>query len=152
MLGSDQTRQAPRNPEPESKAADATGGPETHLDQAAAHATWLTPSFTPGTLLLILNAGQATWTPIWEVIRGATAIQSLPSGSTGDVSGAQLATIEKVCTFGWEGGAIDIVQLGKAQITMHHPILTADGWMTARQAVAKGHGQVLSDRIYPNDV
>ena len=107
-----------------------------------------TPSFSPGTLLLILNAGQAAWIPIWKVKCGATVIQSLPSGSTGDVSGAQLATIEKVRTFRLVGGVIDIVQLGKAHITIHHPILTVDGWMTASQAAAKGHGQVLPGRMY----
>ena len=72
-------------------------------------------------------------------------IQSLPSGYSGDVSGAQSATIERVWTFGRVGDVIDIVQLHKAYITANHPIHTVDGWM---MAAAKGHGQVLSDRVY----
>ena len=120
---SDQSHLAPGKTQPKSNAVCATRGLESsrpppthpdikteefHLNQATAQATWLTPSFTPGTLLLILNAGQATWIPIWEVTCGTTAIQSLPSGSTGDVSGAQLATIEKVLTFRRGEGVIDI--------------------------------------------
>ena len=117
--------------QPKLTAADATSELDPHLYQAMALATWVKPSYAPDTLLLTLNAGQATWIPIWEVTCGATAIQSLPSGSTGDVSGAQLATIEKVLTFRRGVGVIDIAQLGKAHITKHHPILAVDGWMTA---------------------
>jgi len=65
------------------------------------------------------------------------------------VSWAQSATIEKVWTFGRRRDEIDIVQLGKAYITAHHPIHTVDGWMMASQAAAKGQGQVLSGRVYP---
>jgi len=97
---------------------------------------------------LILNAGKATWIRLWDAKRGATVIQSLPSGHTGDASGAQSATIERVWTFGRGGGGNDVVKFGKAYITANHPIHTVDGWMMANQAAAKGHGQVLSDRVY----
>ena len=35
--------------------------------------------------------------------------------------------------------------MGECIITAHHHIQTADGWMTARQAAAKGHGDFLSN-------
>ena len=81
-------------------------------------------------------------------MRGATVIQSLPSGNIGDVRGAQSTTLEKVWKFEGGGDEIDIVQIGKAYITANHPILTVDGWMLAGQAAAKGHGKFLSDREY----
>jgi len=121
---------------------------ETQLVQATAQEYWLTPSFTPDTHILILKAGVASWTQIGDARRGATVIQSLPSGNIGDVRGAQSATLEKVWEFEGGGDEIDIVQIGKAYITANHPILTVDGWMLASQAAAKGHGQFLSDREY----
>ena len=113
---------------------------EIQLDQATAQKNWLTPSLTPDTHILILKADKATWIPIGDAKRGATVIQSLPSGYIGDVSGAQSATIERVWTFGRVGDVIDIVQLGNAYITANHPIHTVDGWMMSSHAAAKGHG------------
>ena len=74
---------------------------------------------------LDVKAGEASWIQIGDARRGATAIQSLPSGNIGDVSGAQSATLEKVWIFEEEGDEIDIVQIGKAYITANHPILTS---------------------------
>jgi len=120
-----------RDPQPKLAVTDATVKQDPHLSQTMTQATWYKPSYAPDTLLLILNSGQATWTPIGEVQVGATAIQSLPSGTTRNVSGAKLTTIERKLTFRQAGGVIDMVKLGMAHFTMHHPILTVEGWMTA---------------------
>jgi len=92
---------ANKNPHfPNSFHSDITTSPhsteEIQLDQATAQENWLTPSFTPDTHILILKADKATWIQIGDAKRGATVIQSLPSGYIGDVSGAQSATIERV--------------------------------------------------------
>ena len=118
------------------------------MDQATAQENWLTPSFTPDTRILILEADKASWIQIEEAENGATAIQFLPSGCLDDVCGAQLATIEKVWMLERGGNEVDIVQFGEAYITANHPILTSDGWMMASQAAAKGHGTALSDNVY----
>jgi len=142
---------ANKNPHPpKTLHSDTTISPhlmeETQLEQATAQEYWLIPSPTSDTYILILKAGEASWIQIGDARRGATVIQSLPSGNIGDVSGAQSATLEKVWIFEEEGDEIDIVQIGKAYITANHPILTVDGWMLAGQAAAKGHGKFLSDR------
>jgi len=108
----------------------------------------LTPNFTINTHILILTAGVASWTQIGDARRGATVIQSLPSGNIGDVSGAQSATLERVWIFEEGGDDIDIVQIGRAYLAANHPILTVDGWILASQAAAKGHGKLPSDRKY----
>jgi len=121
---------------------------ETQLVQATVQAYWLTPSFTTDTQILILKAGVASWTQIGDARRGATVIQSLPSGNIGDVRGAQSTTLEKVWKFEGGGDEIDIVQIGIAYISADHPIRTVDGWMLASQAAAKCHGKLPSDREY----
>jgi len=63
-----------------------------------------------------------------------------------------MAKIETVCTFGCPEDGIDIVQMGEALITAHHHILTAEGWMMARQAVQQGPGHLINnvqvERVY----
>ena len=44
---------------------------------------------------------------------------------------------------------IDIVRVGESIITAHHHIQTTDGWMTARQAAAKGYGDFLPNCAIP---
>jgi len=96
--------------------------------------------------------GGALWIPIYRVEKGDIVIQSLPSGNIEDLSGAMMAKIETVCTFGCPEEGIDIVQMGEALITAHHHILTAEGWMTARQAVQQGPGHLINnvqvERVY----
>jgi len=45
-----------------------------------------------------------------------------------------------------------MVRMGKSNITAHYHFQTAEGWMMARQAVAKGHGEFLPNvrilRVY----
>ena len=44
-----------------------------------------------------------------------------------------------------------MVKMGKCTITPRHHILTEEGWMTARQAAARGQGLVirsLIERVY----
>jgi len=45
-----------------------------------------------------------------------------------------MTKIETVCTFGCSKDGIDIVRMGKALLTAHHHLQTAEGWMTALQA------------------
>jgi len=97
---------------------------------------------------LILTAGVASWTQIRDVRGKATVIQTLPSGNIGDVSGAQLATLEKVWMCDGGEDEFDIVQVGKAYITANHPILIGEDWMLASQAAEKGHGKLSYDRDY----
>jgi len=92
---------ANRNPHPQKNRHSDTTFPshstvETQPVQAAVQEYWLTPSFTIDTHILILKAGVASWTQIGDARRGATVIQSLPSGNIGDMSGAQSATLERV--------------------------------------------------------
>jgi len=54
--------------------------------------------------------------------------------------------------FGRVGNEVDIVQFGEAHIIARHPIHTADGWMMASQAAAKGHGKALSAKVYSNSI
>jgi len=137
---------------PKTLHSDITTSPhsteEIQLDQATAQENWLTPSFTPDTRILILESYKASWIQIEDVKSGDTAIQFLPSRCLDDVCGAQLATIERVWMFERGDNDVDIVQFGEAYITANHPIHTADGWMMASQAVARGHGTVLSDNVY----
>jgi len=143
-----------RNPHPQKNRHSDTTFPshptvETQPVQVAVQEYRFTPSFTIDTHILILKAGVASWTQIGDARRGATVIQSLPSGNIGDVSGAQSAILERVWIFEGGGDDIDIVQIGKAYLTANHPILTVDGWILASQAAAKGHGKLPSDREYP---
>jgi len=120
---------------------------ETFPTQAAGQEYRLTPSFTSDTHILLLTAGVASWTPIRDARWGATVIQSLPYGNVGDVRRAQLATLEKVWFFEEEGDDI-IVQIGKAHLTANHPIHTAEGWLLASQAAARGYGLLSSVREF----
>ena len=115
--------------------------------QAAVQEYRLTPSFTSDTHILLLTAGVARWTQIRDARGGATVIQSLPSGNVGDVRRAQLATLQRVWFFEEEEDDI-IIQIGKAYLIANHPILTAEGWLLASQAAAKGYGQLPSDREF----
>ena len=94
----------------------------------------------------------ACWIPIYKADKGYTVIQSLPSGKIEDTTGALMAKIETICTFGCSNVGIDIVRMGKALITAHHHIQTAEGWMTARQAAQQGLGKLVNDfhieRVY----
>jgi len=90
---------------------------EIHLDQVAAKEVWLTPIFTPDTYILIRNADKASWIQLGDATRGATVVQSLPSGNIEDLGGAKLATIEKVWAFACPVEGTNIVQIGKAYIT-----------------------------------
>jgi len=96
---------------------------------------------------LILTAEGARWTQIQDARRGATVLQSLPSGRVEDVKGAKSAKLERVWYF-QEGGG-DMVQIGNAYLTADHPILTDQGWLLASQAAAKGYGQPPSERELP---
>ena len=107
-----------------------------------------TPSFAPDTYILIRNADTASWIQLSNVTRGATVVQSLPSGRIEDLGGARVTTIETLYSFGRPAGGIDVVQMGKAFITAHHHIQTEDGWMTARQAADRGHGTLLTNHTY----
>ena len=46
-----------------------------------------TPSFTPDIFILIRNADKASWIQLWTATRGATVVQSLPSGKVGFIGG-----------------------------------------------------------------
>jgi len=82
---------------------------ESHLDQVAAKEVWLTPSFTPDTYILIRNADKASRIQLGDATRGATAVQSLPSGNIGDLSGAKSTNIERVWAFARPVDGTDIV-------------------------------------------
>jgi hypothetical protein len=86
-----------------------------------------TACFYLTTPVLKWGTGGALWFPIYKAEKGDIVIQSLPSGNTEDLSGARMAKIEMVCTFGCPEDGIDIVQMGEALITAHHHILTAEG-------------------------
>jgi len=111
-----------------------------------------TACFYLTTPVLIWGADGAFWIPIYKTEKGDIVIQSLPSGNIEDLSGALMAKIETACTFGCSKDRIDIVQMGKALITAHHHIQTAEGWMTARQATQHGPGQQINNfhvkRVY----
>jgi len=117
-------------------------------DQDAAKENRPTPSFTPDTYILIRNADKASWTQLGNATRGATVVQSLPSGNIGDLSGATSTTIETVWAFVRPVSGIDIVQIGQTYITANHHIQTVDDGMTARQAADRGHGTFPSDHVY----
>jgi len=94
----------------------------------------------------------AHWTPIYKAEKGHIVFTSLPSGNIEDTTGAVMAKIKTVCTFACSPDGIDIVQMGKAHITAHHHIQTAEGWMTARQAAQQGRGKLVNkvhiDKVY----
>jgi hypothetical protein len=63
-----------------------------------------------------------------------------------------MTAIKTVCTFEGPDEGIDMVQIGEAFITAHHHVLTAEGWITARQATQHGRGRLISnvnlERVY----
>jgi len=99
-----------------------------------------TACFQLGTPILVRKPEGAIWIPIYKAERGDIVVQSLPSGIIEDLTDDLMTKIETVCTFDCPTVGIDIVWMGKALITAHHHIQTADGWMMARQAAYKGHG------------
>jgi len=111
-----------------------------------------TACFYLSTPVLKWTTGGAIWMPIYKAEKDDIVIQSLPSGNIEDLSGALMAKIETVCTFGCPEEGIDIVQMGEALITAHHHIQTAESWMTARQATQQGPGRLISNakvkRVY----
>jgi len=92
---------------------------------------------------------KARWIPIWHAARGDLVVQSPPSGRIEDLSSGTMTKIGTVCTFECLASGIDIVQMGKACITVHHHIQTEHGWMTARQAAERGHGTLLTNQVLP---
>jgi len=91
-----------------------------------------TACFHFSTPILVSTPDGACWTPIFQAEKGDIVIQSLPSGKIEDLTGALMTKIETICTFACPTVGIDIVRMGKALITAHHHIQTAEGWMTAR--------------------
>jgi len=88
---------------------------ESLYDQDAAKKDWLTPSFTPDTYILIRNADKASWIQLGDSTRGATVVQSLPSGNIEDLRGATSTTIETAYQLERSAGGIDIVQMSARQ-------------------------------------
>jgi len=111
-----------------------------------------TTCFLLSTPILIWETEGALWIPIYKAAKGATVIQSLPSGKLEDLTEAVMTKIETVCTFGCSKDGIDIVRMGKALLTAHHHLRTAEGWMTARQAAQQGQGRLINnfrvERVY----
>ena len=111
-----------------------------------------TACFLLSTPILIWETEGALWIPIYKAAKGATVIQSLPSGKLEDLTGAVMTKIETVCTFGCPKDGIDIVRMGKSLLTAHHHLQTAEGWMTARQAAQQGLGRLINnfrvERVY----
>jgi len=70
-------------------------------------------------------------------------VQTLPSGNIMDLTDALTTPIKTHCCFSSQAGGNDMVRMGGCSLTPHHHILTAEGWMTARQAASRGQGQVL---------
>jgi len=142
----------PKGP-PDTTQSDIKTGqrpPEELLcDRDAAKEDLPKPSFTPDTYTLIRNGDKASWIQLWTATRGATVVQSLPSGKIEDLLGARVTTIETLCSYECPTGRFDLVQMGKAYITAHHHIKTEDGWMTARQAADRGDGSLLTNHAYP---
>jgi hypothetical protein len=85
------------------------------------------------------------WIPIRLAEAGYTVIHTLFSGSFEDVSGAHMREIPTVCTFKCPNYKMDLLQVGDAYITAHHHLQTNSGWMTARQAAARGFGTLWVD-------
>ena len=93
--------------------------------------------------------GKASWKPIYRAEKGDAVIQTLPSGKIEDLTCALCTLIKTVCTFDCPAGMIGIVRMGESIITSHHQIQTTNGWMTARQAAAKGYGYFLPNCAIP---
>jgi len=104
-----------------------------------------TACFHLSTLVLKRTNWGTIWMPIYKVEKGDIVVQTLPSGKNEDLSGAIMTVIKTVCTFDCPDEGFDLVQMGEAIITAHHHIQTAEGWMTARQAIQHGPGRLFSN-------
>ena len=111
-----------------------------------------TACFYLSTPVLKWTSGGAIWQPIYKLEKGDTVVQTIPSGDIEDLSGATMTVIKTVCTFDCPDEGIDLVQIGEAIITAHHHVQTAEGWITARQAIQHGPGRLISnvhlERVY----
>jgi len=61
----------------------------------------------------------AKWIPINSVEAGDTVIQTLPSGRSDDLTGAQMTGVRTVCTFNCPKQKMDLLQVGEVYITAH---------------------------------
>jgi len=110
-----------------------------------------TACFGFDTPVLIESQGFAQWKMFYQAEKGESAVQFLPSGNIMDLTGALTTPIKTLCCFDTQKGDNDMVKMGKCIITPRHHILTEEGWMTARQAAARGQGLVirsLIERVY----
>jgi len=123
--------------------------PYPSVMQEESHVKRNTACFALGTPILVETLGKANWKPIYKAEKGDTVVQTLPSGKIEDLTGALRTLIKTVCTFDCPARMIDIVWMGDSIITAHHHIQTTDGWLTARQAAAKGYGDFLSNCYIP---
>jgi len=83
--------------------------------------------------------------------KGESVVQSLPSDNIMDLTDALITPIKTLCCFETQEGGNDMVNLGTSVITPNHHIRTAEGWMTALQAVDRGQGMVyqsMLQRVY----
>ena len=99
-----------------------------------------TVCFALDTPILIETLGQACCKPIYRAAKGDIVVQTLPSGKIEDLTGALMTPIKTLCAFNCLNGRSDMVRMGKSNITAHYHFQTAEGWMMARQAAVKGHG------------
>jgi len=84
---------------------------------------------------------------LYKVTQGELVVQSLPSGSIMDLTGALTTPVKTLCYFDTKDGENDMVHLGMSIITPNHHIHMAEGWMTALQVVDKGQGMVRTSRL-----
>ena len=105
-----------------------------------------TACFSPDTPVLIASQGTAQWKMIYKAEKGESVVQLLPSGNIMDLTDAITTPIRTLCCFDTPKGDNDMVKVGISTVTPHHHILTEEGWMTARQAAARGQGTVFSSR------
>jgi len=108
-----------------------------------------TACFNFDTPVLMESMGTAYWKMIYKAEKGESVVQTLPSGNIMDLTDAHTTPIKTNCCFVSQAGGNDMVRMGRCIITPHHHILTAEGWMTARQAAAKGQGKVLVNSNIP---
>jgi len=101
---------------------------------------------------MTLRRSRPQWIPIWTAAAGDTVIQTLSSGRSNDLARAMMTMILTVCTFDCPNVRMDLLQVGKAYITVHHHIYAEHGWMTAHQAADRGVGKlgvdIACDKVY----